>query len=405
MTSDQLESQPALQLASVLPDASDSALSETLLRPEKQSNTARVMIVDDEPIIIKVLQKYLRQAGYENFITTSDSRDAVELIRKNRPDVVVLDIIMPHVTGLNILEVLRGDRSLCHLPVVILSAATDDEVKQRALELGATDFLTKPVKPPELITRIRNALVIKAHHDHLTNYSKRLEHEVRQRTEELSQSWRELIHVLASAAEYRDEVTGNHILRVGRYAGIIARQLKIPEAHAELIEQAAILHDVGKIGISDAILLKPGKLDPSEIALMQVHCQYGENILRCISSQGRRPRRWNTMAHECHSPILRVAATIAISHHEKWDGSGYPHGLSGESIPIEGRITAVADVFDALCGRRPYKQPLPLLKCLDILEQGRGQHFDPKVLDAFLACTDEVFRVAIELADEDLQLE
>lgn len=375
-----------------------STTSELLLRPRDRTNLATIMLVDDEPIIIKALQKYLREAGYDKFVTTSEPRDALDLIRKNRPDVIVLDIMMPHVSGLNILEVIRGDRSLHHLPVVILSASGDDEMKQNALELGATDFLTKPIKPTELVPRIRNALVIKAHHDQLAEYSTRLKHEVRQRTAELAQSRQEVIHVLASAAEYRDQETGDHVLRVGRYVGIIARQLNFSPNRVELIEQAAILHDVGKIGITDAILLKPGKFDAEEIAVMREHCKYGQHILQCIPSNGQRRNRLNANP-EGQSPILRVAATIAISHHEKWDGSGYPYGLSGEAIPIEGRITAVADVFDALGSRRPYKEPMPLDRCFEVLEEGRAKHFDPKVLDAFFARTDDVVRVATELPD------
>lgn len=371
--------------------------ADSLLRTREQTNAAKIMIVDDEPIIVAVARKYLREAGYVNFITTNDSREAVDTIRRERPDVIVLDITMPHVSGLNILEVVRGDRALSHLPVIILTASCQDDVKQRALDFGATDFLTKPIRATELVPRVRNALLIKAHQDQLTDYSARLEREVRQRTAELAQSRQELIHVLASAAEYRDSETGHHVLRVGRYARIIAQQLRFSPSRVELIEQAAILHDVGKIGITDAILHKPGALDPEEIALMRNHCHFGQQILQCVRSDGRRYAQ--TEGTTPRSPILQVAAIVAISHHEKWDGTGYPHGLAGEAIPIEGRITAVADVFDALGSRRPYKRPLPLAQCFDILEEGRAKHFDPKVLDAFFARADDVALVASEFAD------
>ncbi len=368
---------------------------ESLLRSPETKNFGTIMIVDDEPVVVAVVQKFLRQAGYLKFVTTNDPREAVDLIRSKHPDVIVLDITMPHVSGLNILEVIRGDRSLYHLPVVILTATDNDAMRQGALELGATDFLTKPIKPTELVLRVRNALVLKAHHDQLAEYSTRLEHEVQQRIMELAQSRKEVIHVLAAAAEFRDQVTGNHVLRVGRYASIIAQQLGFSPTRVELIEQAAILHDVGKIGISDTILHKPGKLNEEEIATMRKHCYFGQQILRCARNDGQpQPNLGNAQ-----SPILQVATTIAISHHEKWDGSGYPHGLSGEAIPIEGRITAVADVFDALCSRRPYKDAMPLEQCFAILEEGRAKHFDPKVLDAFFARGDEVTRVATELAD------
>lgn len=375
--------------------------SESLVRSPDAEHNATIMIVDDEPVNIKVVQKYLRNAGYKQFVDTSDSRQAVKLIREQHPDIILLDIMMPHVNGLDILEVIRGDLEFQHVPVLILTAASDDEVRFRALELGATDFLNKPVRAAELIPRIRNALIVKAHHDNLAKYSAQLEHEVRMRTAELAQSREEVIRVLACAAEYRDRETGNHVLRVGRYAGIIARELGFSRARAELIGQAAILHDAGKIGISDSILLKPGKLTLDELEQVKKHCDYGMNILL------GRPTHANVECQGlsgtqrlCESPILRIAATVAISHHEKWDGSGYPLGLAGEHIPIEGRITAVADVFDALSSRRPYKDPMPLDQCFDILEQGREQHFDPKVLDAFFARMDDIVRVAFDLSDD-----
>jgi putative two-component system response regulator len=299
------------------------------------------------------------------------------------------------------LEVIRGDRDLAHLPVLFLTATTDEQIKAYALELGATDFLHKPVKPTELVPRIRNALVLKTHHDQMVAYSKRLELDVSQRTAELVRARVELIHVLACAAECRDQETGNHVLRVGRYVGLIARQLGFNEARSELIEQAAILHDVGKIGVPDAILLKPGRLTDEEMSRMKLHCEYGMNILRA-SAGGVHPEELGKSQDDCQwirSPILRLAATIAMSHHEKWDGSGYPLGLVGKDIPLEGRIVAVADVFDALGSRRPYKEAMPLERCLQILEEGRGKHFDPRVLDAFFARSEEIIQVSRDMAD------
>ena len=374
--------------------------AESLLVSGESADNATILIVDDEPINIKVVQKYLRETGYDNFVTTSDSRRALDLIRHEHPDVVVLDIMMPHVNGLQILEVVRGDRQLHHLPVLVLSAASDDETRLKALELGATDFLNKPVQPAELTLRIRNALILKAHHDHLAKYSARLENEVRLRTAEMARSREEVIHVLARAAEHRDHETGNHVLRVGCYAGVIARQMGISDSRAELIEHASALHDVGKIGIPDAILLKPGKLTFQEMEVMRKHCEYGRNIL----SGGVAPAeldapRSGVPPRFCESPILELSAKIAMSHHEKWDGSGYPKRLSGEAIPIEGRITGVADVFDALISRRPYKKALPMDRCFEILEEGRGSHFDPQVLDAFFSRVDDIVRITSDLPD------
>ncbi|QDU99014.1 Cyclic di-GMP phosphodiesterase response regulator RpfG [Lignipirellula cremea] len=365
-----------------------------------EAHPGTIMIVDDEPINIKVVQKYLGIAGYENFITTSDSSEAMEIIRSQRPDVLLLDIMMPCVSGLDLLDAVRGDLELAHLPVLFLTATTDEHTKACALELGATDFLNKPVKPTELVPRVRNALVLKAHHDQMAAYSKRLEQEVQQRTAELVRSHRDIIRVLACAGEYRDRVTGNHVLRVGRFAGVIARRLGYSSHDAETIEQAAILHDVGKIGIPDDILHKPGRLNAEEMAHMQLHCEYGMNILRgAPSSENSMVLSQTSPEHLTLSPVLRAAATITMSHHEKWDGSGYPLGLTGEEIPLEGRITAVADVFDALSTRRPYKDPMPLERCCEILEEGRGQHFDPQVLDAFFAGLEEIAQIALEMAD------
>jgi putative two-component system response regulator len=375
-------------------------VDECLLRSNQGDNRGTIMIVDDEPINIKVVEKHLRCAGYDSFVTTHDSREALDVIRSKQPDVVLLDVMMPHVGGLEILEVIRGDIRLHHLPVLILTASSDERTRKEALESGATDFLSKPVQAAELVPRVRNALVVKAHHDNLANQSLRLEREVRQRTRELQQSREEVIHVLACAAEYRDKETGNHVLRVGRYAEIIARALGFHGSRAELIGQAAVLHDVGKIGISDTILLKPGKLDPEEIEIMKKHCRYGKNILMGMPSHGGLGLPGaNQQRSLSESPVLKLAAVIAESHHERWDGSGYPKGLSGDAIPIEGRIMAVADVFDALYSRRPYKAPLPEDRCFEILEEGRGSQFDPRVLDAFFSRVDDILRIAFDLAD------
>lgn len=355
------------------------------------------MIVDDEPINISLVQKYLRTAGYQQFVTTNDAREALPLLHSKRCDLVLLDVMMPHVSGLEILQAIREDEELKHVPVLILTASTDEQTKVQALELGATDFLHKPVKPTELVPRVRNALIVKAHHDHLAEYSARLEEEVHQRTAELVHSREEVIAVLACAAEHRDQETGRHVLRVGRVAGILARELGLETDRVELIEQAAILHDVGKIGIPDSILLKPGKLDPAEMERMRTHCEIGLRIMRGIHSGGAGSSTMGPTAPR--SPILRMAAVIAASHHERWDGTGYPRGLAGEDIPLEGRIVAVADVLDALSHRRPYKEALPLAECVRILDEGRGSHFDPQVLDAFHRAEARITRVMQELRD------
>jgi putative two-component system response regulator len=366
--------------------------------------TAKIMIVDDEPINIKVVRKYLKDAGFQNFAATSDDLDAMRLLREERPDLLLLDIVMPHIGGLEILRALRNDPRHSAVPVIILTAVEERQVKAAALELGASDFLTKPVDPTELVPRVRNVLAVKAYQDHLRGYAAELERQVQQRTTELAASRLEVIHCLGRAAEYRDNDTGLHVVRVGLYAGVIARRLGLDPATAELIEHAAPMHDVGKIGIPDAVLLKPGKLDADEFEIIRRHCEFGQKIVAEAPADERRTVFSHTQMGAkimggTSSPTLRMAGRIAMTHHEKWDGSGYPLGLKGEAIPVEGRITAVADVFDALASKRPYKDALPLDRCFEILEEGRGTHFDPHVLDAFLSSKDEVLAVYYQYTD------
>jgi putative two-component system response regulator len=388
------------------PSSSPAVGGETCVSRAATPATATVMIVDDEPVIIKIVKKYLGLAGYQNFVTMSDPVMAMEWLSREPPDVLLLDIVMPEISGLDILERVREHEHWRHIPVIVLTAADDERVRSRALELGATDFLAKPVNATELLPRVRNALLVKAHHDHLEHQAHDLEHQVRQRTAELLASRLELIHCLARVAEYRDNETGRHVIRVGRYAGIIARELGLDPETAELIEHAAPLHDIGKVGIPDAILLKPGKLTPDEMEIMQNHTAYGKRTFEPMPAD-----EWGTVQSHtvmgqrildvATSPLIAMASQIALTHHERWDGGGYPLGLSGESIPLCGRITAVADVFDALSSKRPYKPAFPLERCLAILEEGRGTHFDPRVLDAFFARHDDVVRIRIEYADTE----
>jgi putative two-component system response regulator len=365
-----------------------------------------VMIVDDEPINVKILQKHLKVAGYSRFFTTSDATTVLDRLRKNPPDVLLLDVMMPDINGLDLLEEIRNDASLGYFPVLILTASDSDETRVRALNLGATDFLNKPVNPSEIVARVRNALLVKAHHDHLKSYSQELEDQVRRRTAELAASRLELIHCLARAAESRDNETGHHVMRVGCYAGLIARKLGLDPDLVELIEHAAPLHDLGKIGIPDSILLKPGKLAPDEYEIMRKHAVFGKRTFEPMTNDEWRTFKSHTVLGEMimeadGSPVIRMAAKIALTHHEKWDGSGYPLGLAGEEIPLPGRITAVADVFDALSSSRPYKPAWPLDRCFKAIQDGRGTHFDPVVLDAFIAGREEIVRIRMKFADAE----
>jgi putative two-component system response regulator len=366
---------------------------------------AKIMVVDDEPTNIKVVRRLLELAGYKNFVSTTDATSAMALLRTERPDVVLLDLMMPEVSGLDILRQVRDDSHLEAIPVIILTAMTERETKIQALELGATDFLAKPLDPSELVARVRNVLAVKAHQDRLQSHSDDLETAVRQRTQELEASRRDVIHCLARAAEYRDDDTGYHVIRVGKYARLIGEALGMSTEQADALEQAAQLHDVGKIGIPDAMLLKPGKLTAEEFVVMQKHCGFGKHILNRASSEEeniiRRHAELGARILEVGtSPVLALAEKIALTHHEWWDGTGYPFKLVGEDIPLEGRITAVADVFDALSSKRCYKEAFPWTKCVEIMQSERGTHFDPKLLDLFLARKQEITAIQLACADD-----
>ncbi len=372
--------------------------------PDEDIVDQQIFIVDDEELNVRVAKKYLRTWGFERVGSTTDSVDAIERIHHERPDLILLDVMMPDISGLDILRELRRDKATRHLPVIILTAHSEDEVKREALDLGANDFLGKPIDPHELQPRVRNLLALRAHQNCLERTSEYLEAEVQRRTAALVRAELHVVNCLARAAEYRDNETGRHIIRVGRYASLIAEALGCDSEFVKLILEAAKLHDVGKIGIPDAILFKTGKLDPDEFEQMREHCSLGLNVLEQITRDDfhlfrRHVQMGASILNAVESPLLAMASQIAMTHHEKWDGSGYPFGLVGEQIPLEGRITAVADVFDALSSQRPYKPAFPLEKCYAILMDGRGSHFDPRVLDAFLHHRDEAIAIQRQYAD------
>jgi putative two-component system response regulator len=342
----------------------DSTTAPPATTCDRAVHDARILIVDDEPVVVKILRRHLRDAGYRNFITTSNPAEAEAMVRRERPDVVLLDYLMPEVDGLQVLSALRD--VVEHTPILMLTASTEASTKVAAFELGVTDFLNKPVDPTELAARIRSAVVVK----------------------DLTRSREEIVHCLGRAADFRDRETPNHAIRIGRYARIMARHLGFDEPSADELELAAQLHDIGKIGISDEILDKSDALDDDEMEILHSHCAIGKDIIR-PQPQG------------VGSSILEMAARIALTHHERWDGTGYPLGLAGERIPIEGRITAVADEFDALSAKRPNRTAYPREKCFELLEEGRGTKFDPAVLDAFRACLQSIVDVQMQFADLD----
>jgi putative two-component system response regulator len=366
---------------------------------------ARIVVIDDEPVNIKVVQRLLQIEGYQNFVSTSDSREALTVVRAESPDLVLLDLMMPHVSGLEILASIRADINTLHTPVIVLTASTDRDTRIEALSTGANDFLNKPIDPSELVPRVANLLALKRQQDCLEDYSRQLELAVRERTAELEASRRDILHCLARAAEFRDDDTGHHVLRVGRYARLLADALGYDVEYLDLIEQAAQLHDVGKIGIGDDILKKPGRLTEDEFECMRRHSSLGKRVLQRMSPQEELALRHHAdigakVLGVSNSPVLDMATRIALTHHEWWNGRGYPLGLEGEDIPIEGRITAIADVFDALSTRRCYKEAFPMSKCFEIMEAERGTHFDPALLDAFFTKRAEILEVQMRYADE-----
>jgi|HubBroStandDraft_6_1064221.scaffolds.fasta_scaffold233503_2 putative two-component system response regulator len=329
----------------------------------------KILIVDDEPVNTHLLKRVLAASGFHNFRSTNDSRQALPLFQELAPDLVVLDLSMPYIDGFTLLqEFCSSGGHGQYLPILILTANISSQAKQRALSLGARDFLTKPLDIAEVRLRIKNLLETRLLHQRLHDQNVTLEERVRQRTQELEEAQFEILDRLARAAEYRDDQTGAHTRRVGMMSEQVALALGLSVEKARIIGLAARLHDIGKIGIPDSILRKPGPLSPRELALMREHTRLGASILS------------GSRFH-----ILQMAESIALTHHERFDGSGYTPGLGGEAIPIEGRIVAVVDAFDAMVNDRPYRGARTLNEAIDELQREAGKQFDPRVVAAFLA--------------------
>ncbi|MBF0623542.1 MAG: response regulator [Magnetococcales bacterium] len=336
---------------------------------------ARILIVDDQPVNNRLLETILAREGFTNLTTTTDSREAVRLYAEQPCDLLLLDWEMPHLSGGEVMAAVRRHADNSYIPVVVITAHTDRAVRLDALRAGAQDFLQKPIDPLEVVPRITGILRVRM----LTS---RLEEQVRRRTAELERAQLEIIERLGRAAEYRDNETSRHVTRVSKYAGIVGRALGLDPDRVAMLENAVPMHDLGKIGIPDNILLKPGKLHPLEFESMKRHSEIGARILETEGVE-----------------LLQTAHAIALTHHEKWDGSGYPAGLKGEAIPLEGRICAVVDVFDALTSDRPYKKAWSVDKSLDLLRRQSGSHFDPRVVQAFMDHLDDVLAVRDRFSD------
>lgn len=325
-----------------------------------------ILLVDDQPVNIEVLEDILGEAGYTHVTSTTDPSRAVRLYRERSFDIVLLDLLMPEMNGFEVLEKFKDIGYDPPVPVLVLTAVRDRETRLKALKCGARDFITKPFDHQEVLARINNLLEVRLVQKQLKRHNEILDQEVRERTQEINETRLEIIRRLGVAAEYRDNETGLHIIRMSLYSQLLGKVAGMNDAEAEMLLQTAPMHDIGKIGIPDSILLKPGKLNQEEWEIMQTHTTIGAKILADHPSE-----------------LFQSARIIALTHHEKWNGMGYPYGIAGQDIPFIGRIVAVADVFDALTSRRPYKEPWPVEKAVAQLEQDSGKNFDPKLVDSF----------------------
>ena len=332
---------------------------------------ARILIVDDESANVDMLQRLLERSGFGKIEATTDPRQAAELYVKYRPDLILLDLNMPGMDGLAVMDQLNEIAEASFLPILMLTGDMTPAARQEALSRGAKDFISEPFHADEVLLRIRTLLETRFLYFQVQSQNQILEAKVRERTRELEAAQIEIIERLARAAEFRDDNTGQHTERVGQMAALLARQLGLPDPQVSLIRRAAPLHDVGKIGIPDAVLLKLGKLTLEEFELVKTHTTIGARIL-----SGSR------------FGVLRLAEEIAFSHHERWDGDGYV-GIRQDQIPLAGRIVAVADVFDALTQKRPYKAAWPIAEAIAEIERQRTRQFDPEIVDAFLRVIDQ----------------
>lgn len=333
---------------------------------QQQCQNARILIVDDQMTNIMLLESILRNAGYKHIHSIQDPNRVIHVFKELNPDLICLDIRMPQINGFQIMGQLKIIQKQAYLPILVLTSEEDRETRLRALESGAKDFINKPFDKVEVLMRIRNLLEARLLNEAVSRQKETLEETVRLRTQELNDTQLEVVHRLAQAAEYRDKDTGAHIIRMSHFAVVLGRACGMSEGDCDLLFHATPMHDVGKLGIPDHILLKPGKLEPEEFEIMKQHTIIGAQLLS-----------------NSPSPILQMAELIALTHHEKWDGSGYPNHLAGEDIPLPGRICAISDVFDALSSRRCYKEPWPLEQTVNEIQALSGKHFDPRLVELF----------------------
>lgn len=344
----------------------------------------KLLVVDDNAVNLTLFRHLLQKLDGAEVECIADPAEALAWCARTEPDLILLDYMMPVIDGIEFMRRLRQIPERSDTPVVMVTADTESNVRHRALEFGAQDFLTKPVDKVELTARVKNLLALRKSRQQLADRATWLAEEVAKATREIAAREKEAILRLSRAAEYRDPETGSHLLRMSNYTRLIAERLGLPVAEQELLLEASPMHDIGKVGTADHILLKPGRLTPDEFEIMKQHAVIGYQILR-----------------DSLSPLLQCAAVLALAHHEKFDGSGYPGGLAGEAIPLHGRIVAVADVFDALTSERPYKKAWALDDAVDFLKSNAGSHFDPACVEAFLAAWPQVLEIRARYQDDD----
>lgn len=343
---------------------------------------ANVVVIDDVAANLRLIESSLRALGLSRVKAFSDSAEGLAWLQHNPWDLLLLDLDMPQPDGFEILRQLSERDRSCST-VIIVTALNDAESRRRGLAMGANDYISKPVDLPELLMRVHSCLQLSRTSQLLRQERASLEEKVQQRTEQLRASYESVIRTLSRAAEYKDDETGNHIVRIGESAALIARALGEDAEWVELLRLAAPMHDIGKIGIPDHILNKPGAFTAEERAIMNRHAQIGHDIL----------------CEENHSPLLELAAEIALCHHEKWDGSGYPHGLKGEEIPLCARIVALCDVYDALRSTRPYKQAWTAEQAQRLIREEAGRHFDPRLVALMEGLYEQIENMQHGLAD------
>jgi putative two-component system response regulator len=343
---------------------------------EFPSSDCHIMIVDDDYCIREVMQTFVQTEGYACTVAP-DGDVAFELMQEHEPDVVITDVDMPNMDGIELTKLVKDN---FNSDVIIMTGFDLKHSYTDFINLGASDFVKKPVLPSEIVTRLKRVLLARAY----KAAAESTHHQLTLAHAELQASYLDTIHRLVVATEYKDEDTADHIIRIGRYCSFLANQLGLPQDEVRHIGYAAPMHDIGKIGIPDQILLKPSKLTAEEFEIMKTHTTIGAKILE-----------------NSKSDVLKSAQQIAISHHERWDGTGYPQGIAGKGIPLAGRIVALADAFDALTSRRPYKHPYSLEKTINIMMDGRGTQFDPFLLDLFLDHLDSILIIRNEVQNVD----